>query len=577
MARRTEDFTVAVEVTTRSVHALACAGQGAARRIRFALGRPLPPPEASAARGAALDAALREIAERAAPAARVGRSSVILILSGPSVTLRHLDLPPMPEREIPPAVAYRLHELCNIPPDRACVDIRFYGERAAGRVRRSEVLVAAIERGELARAIEPLARAGLTPTAAIPAGAALAGLARVPRGKAHAGAAGARDAEGEASVRALLHIGDAQSGIVLLAGDRVLLAREIAIGDQHFNHALERELGVNADEAEKLKRAYGIPAFGEGPPPGADPEIFGSLRNTLGPVAERLLGEVRRSAAFLEEERSDGMIGELWLTGGGAALGGLAEMLAEGIRAPVGIWEPDARLDASPPESGKTPGTPRDGTCSGEPAPAALCLGAAWAPPEINLLAPSRPGARPRLAGKGLVLAAAGVAAVAGLVGWLRMTDARLAARIHDQESRIAALAPGAAAMAAVPPETLAGLASRENVTGILTALDSLVPAGLRFDTLSLLPAAAGSASDRGLRVEGTIGGSPRAAEGTLARFLEDVETAPAFRNVQRVKSDRTRGEPSEERAGGTRGMRFAFTCEVDRAWNPPNPDREER
>jgi hypothetical protein len=340
------------------------------------------------------------------------------------------------------------------------------------------------------------------------------------------------------------------------------MAREFSTAGDAFSQILQRELEVDWDEAEKLKITYGLLDPSSPPEPGVDPSMRRSILMALRPVAERLVSEVQRSVAFTQENRGTAPPGKLLLTGGGARLQGLDRMLAETLEIPVEIWP---ATDASGPPSRQrklekaAPGGAGP-SASVTASPAAVCLGAACEPSPINLLSPSSLLAPRGRARPGPAWVAVGYAlALAGVVGWLWLSDRALSGALAEQEARLAQLAPAHRA-GALDPYLLGKAREAVNFKSVFDGLDRLVKEGMRFDSIALKRQTR-RGEDEGerrsrLRVEGTTHGEPAIAERTLANFLESIEASPVFRNVQLVRSTPLRNRD-------TRGLRFTFTTEL--------------
>jgi type IV pilus assembly protein PilM len=537
---------VSVEITSSGVRALKLRHEGSQRMLAGYEWRPLPRPDAREARSMALPGALREIAALA----EGDDVDVRVVAEGRGVLLRNLQLPPMPREEIAGAVRFRWQDLSQEPIDQMCLDIASYGTQLSRGTPRTEVLIAAMDRAELDSLLETFAGAGLTPRVVIPYGVALTML---PRGE--------HDPE---RMQLCLDIGGLRTTVALVKGGRLVMAREIDLGGHAFTHALERELAVSTDEAEKLKILHGLAWVGTSVEPGIDDSEIAAIRNTLQPIADRLVREVKRSVGFVQEERGERPVERILLAGGGAQLRGLDRLLSEEMEAPVEQWRPlDPGVSMDPPPA----------SASGrEAAPAAAfwsatCLGAAWDEPPVNLLSPSRVAVprekRPKLA---LWAAAAYPVILAAAIGWLALEKIRLEGRVADQKARVARILAMRHAQAPPNPALLARAGEAIDFGPLFTELDRLVPGGLSFESLALLPrsAAGGTASGaRMLRVEGKMTGDAATVERTLARFLQTVENSPAFRNVQLVQSTPLRRRDE-------RGLSFAFTCEIERPGPTP-------
>lgn len=563
MGRIRQGSILAAEVSAASVRAVVLERAGAGGRVTLCETHPLPPPSSPEARHTGIASALRDIAQAVdeGPGLTTLRE-IRVVVSGPALTLRLLRIPPMPAREIPAAVRYRLPEICATPADKLALDMVAYGEGRVPGAGRDSVLIAAMERAELDEIIGAFQSAGLRPTAVIPLGVALLMTDSISMGaddgERSAATAGEKKKE---PMRGVLEVGATQSCLVLQRGGRMLLTREIGLGGDHFTQALARELGLGLDEAEKLKRTYGIPGDSDETAPGEDPSLIPSVRNLLRPLAERLVAEVSRSIEFTIQEHGGPGLADLMMTGGGAALRGLDRGLEQGLGATVRAFRlrADQLVFVLGPGPHLEPGTKDDTLVLASQS--AACLGAAWEDPPINLMAPGRFSSGGPVGLRAAALVILGSLALGIYGGSLWRADRRLDATLRAQETRIRVLAPRSLSREALSPEILHALAGAIDFEGMFRDLDVLVPPGVLLDSIRLEPPPAASAGvamgPRVLRVEGVAAGGPEAAERSLARLVADVEQSDAFANVQRVRSDEAgrRGEST---------LRFAFTCVIE-------------
>lgn len=119
--------------------------------------------------------------------------------------------------------------------------------------------------------------------------------------------------------------------------------REIPIGGFHLSEDLARQQSLPIEEAEVRKCRQGIEAFHPG---GQDGKPALALQQRT--VIEDFLDEVRRTLRFYAKETGKSDFGKVMLTGGGAAMPGLPELLADKFSLPVEIWDPLAGLEGAP-------------------------------------------------------------------------------------------------------------------------------------------------------------------------------------------------------------------------------------
>jgi type IV pilus assembly protein PilM len=131
---------------------------------------------------------------------------------------------------------------------------------------------------------------------------------------------------------ALVNIGARYSSINILKGGRSTFTGDVPVGGRDITEALTRDLGVSADEAERIK---------SGGESGTDPE---QLSMALGPAVDALIEEIHYALSFFWTAATDEKIDVLYLSGGAARTPELAQRLAERIEAPVEVADPLARV-----------------------------------------------------------------------------------------------------------------------------------------------------------------------------------------------------------------------------------------
>ncbi len=134
-------------------------------------------------------------------------------------------------------------------------------------------------------------------------------------------------------VVALVNIGARYSSINILKGGRSVFTGDVPVGGRDITEALTRDLGVTADEAERLKSGRGTGAI--------DAE---QLSMALGPAVDALIEEIHYALSFFWTAATDERIDALYLSGGASQTPELATRLAERIEAPVEVTDPFGRI-----------------------------------------------------------------------------------------------------------------------------------------------------------------------------------------------------------------------------------------
>jgi type IV pilus assembly protein PilM len=137
----------------------------------------------------------------------------------------------------------------------------------------------------------------------------------------------------DGQAEAIVDIG-AQSTTVVVHRDGVpLMVRTIPRGGAEITELLTARLEITVKEAEKLKCSIGLDSD-------ARPESAEVVWEAVRP----LVNEIRSSFTYLASSESQARVARIALSGGGALLPGLAEVLAARLAVEVVVADPTARL-----------------------------------------------------------------------------------------------------------------------------------------------------------------------------------------------------------------------------------------
>lgn len=134
----------------------------------------------------------------------------------------------------------------------------------------------------------------------------------------------------------LISIGAYTTDIFITKAATLLSTRSIATGGEAFTRAIVEELGFERDQAEEYKKNYGL----------LEDQLEGKIAAILRPVFEILVGEIKKVVGQFES-KSHEKIHSAILTGGGAAMPGIIEYLAQELDLEVTSGDPWARLEKS--------------------------------------------------------------------------------------------------------------------------------------------------------------------------------------------------------------------------------------
>jgi type IV pilus assembly protein PilM len=127
---------------------------------------------------------------------------------------------------------------------------------------------------------------------------------------------------------ALLHVGRSATVACLLEHGQLVFTRDISIGGRLYGESLQREFGVDADTAERLKS-------GQAPPESRE-QVASVLRDT----SSQLVLEIRKTVDFYRATSTIEKVSRVMLSGGACEADGLSELLSAEFSAPVEICDP---------------------------------------------------------------------------------------------------------------------------------------------------------------------------------------------------------------------------------------------
>ncbi|MBI5415786.1 MAG: type IV pilus assembly protein PilM [Candidatus Omnitrophica bacterium] len=137
----------------------------------------------------------------------------------------------------------------------------------------------------------------------------------------------------EEPVMALFDMGESVSNLTIMVDKLPRFTRDIFIGGRDYTKMISNVLGVNAQEAEKLKRH----------PADKSEQIV----NACEPAVMNMVQEIKLSFDYFTTERNH-EIKRMLLTGGGSMLNGIEAVLAKAFDIKVDRWDPLGFLQLSP-------------------------------------------------------------------------------------------------------------------------------------------------------------------------------------------------------------------------------------
>jgi type IV pilus assembly protein PilM len=237
-------------------------------------------------------------------------------VSGHSVIIKNIVLPAMSKEELEESIDWHAEE--HIPFDLSEVTLDYHITEETPE--ELKVLIAACKRERIDNVRQAIQLAGKQPVIIDVDTFALQNCYEL------------NYQPGVNDVVALLNIGASTMNINVIKGVRSVFTRDITVGGSQFTDILQRNLGVNFQQAESIKR--GVPS--------ADGVEEKSIEPLIDNVMEMVAMEIQKTLDFYRATAEDGgdPVQKILLSGGGSKLNRLPEELEKRLELPVEILDP---------------------------------------------------------------------------------------------------------------------------------------------------------------------------------------------------------------------------------------------
>src|SRR6476661_1623134 len=248
---------------------------------------------------------------------QINADRVVTGVSGHSVILKNIVLPPMSREELEESIDWHAEE--HIPYDLADVSLDY--QVTAESPEATHVLIAACKRERIDNIKQAIQLAGKTPVIIDVDTFALQNCYEVNYNPS------------DNDVVTLLNIGASTMNVNIVKGTRSLFTRDITVGGSQFTDVLQRSLGLNFQQAEAVKR--GVVDAVEG----IEEKSFVPLVKT---ATEIVAMEIQKTFDFYRATTEDNetVVQKILISGGGSKLAGLAQELSQRLELPVEVLDP---------------------------------------------------------------------------------------------------------------------------------------------------------------------------------------------------------------------------------------------
>jgi len=247
--------------------------------------------------------------------------AVATAVSGHSVIVKRVNLPVMSDEELYDRIQSEASQ--HIPFDISDVNLDYQLLDSAES--QMDVLLVAVKKDKILNHTNVLAQAGKTPTVVDIDAFALQNCYEVNY-----------DPDPSQTV-ALLNIGASVMNINIVRGGAPLFTRDVSVGGNQYTDALQKELDLSYEDAERLKRGEAVAGVNE--------EHRGTI---LRSVSDILILEIQKTFDFFRATASGENIQRIYLAGGTARVPGLVDLLREEFALPVEELYPFRKIVINP-------------------------------------------------------------------------------------------------------------------------------------------------------------------------------------------------------------------------------------
>src|SRR5678815_4496753 len=248
---------------------------------------------------------------------QVSADQVVTGVSGHSVIIKNIVLPPMSKEELEESIDWHAEE--HIPYDLSDVSLDY--QITENTAESTQVLIAACKRERIDNVRQAIQLAGKEPAVIDVDTFALQNCYEHNYQPT------------EHNVVTLLNIGASTMNVNIVKGTRSLFSRDITVGGSQFTDVIQRSLGLSFQQAEAVKR---------GVVNAVDGVEEKAIEPLIGNVTEIVAMEIQKTFDFYRATTEDNrtVVQKILISGGGSKLTGLAQELSRRLELPVEVLNP---------------------------------------------------------------------------------------------------------------------------------------------------------------------------------------------------------------------------------------------
>jgi len=256
---------------------------------------------------------------------RVKNKQVAISISGHAVIVKKINLPPMPDEELPGQVKLAAEQY--IPFDINEVNIDFHvlpADPMAEQQGDMSVILVAAKKDKINELTELVKGAGLVPMIMDVDAFAVENMHAVNYPMA------------QDDTTALVNIGASVMNVNIVRGGSSLFTRDIPLGGNRYTEALQREMGMSFEDAEESKKKKQRGDAG-----------VGSMADVINGVNAEVASEISRTVDYFRTSTANVDLDRVLVCGGVANAKGLIQQLGDRMQIPVEVADPFGEIDVT--------------------------------------------------------------------------------------------------------------------------------------------------------------------------------------------------------------------------------------
>ncbi len=252
---------------------------------------------------------------------KIGTKNVAVALPEDQVFTRLISLPKLSSQELDSALNWEAEQYVPLPLSEITLSHQVVGQTSAQGKEKLEVLLVAAPNRLIDKTIQVLRSSSLNP---ISLETEILAMSRSL-------------VNSSKETTLLVDLGAKASDLAIVENGQVIFTRSIATAGEALTRSIATSLGMETNQAEEYKKAYG-----------ANPDrLEGKVLKAVEPVLESIAREMVAAIQFYSSQKNQQATKRVLLTGGGSMMPELSYFLTQKTGLEVQIGDPFARVNQS--------------------------------------------------------------------------------------------------------------------------------------------------------------------------------------------------------------------------------------